>query len=61
MTPLPPRCARCTHFRGSHIGEDGRCIVERISGPPSPAKSVFGDENPHPGRFVEQCDCKEFV
>jgi hypothetical protein len=61
MIPLPPRCAWCNHFRGSHIGPDGRCIVERISGPASGADTRPAPGDPHPGRVVEQCNCERFV
>lgn len=60
MTTEPPRCAHCNHFHGSHIGEDG-CIVEFISGPASGPDTTPSRDDPHPGRVVEVCDCKEFV
>lgn len=61
MTLIPPRCALCNHFHGSHCGVDGRCIVERISGPASGADTVPSPGDPHPGRLVEQCGCQGFV
>ncbi len=61
MTSEPPRCAWCNHFRGSHIGANGACIVEYISGPPSGSDAAPSTGDPHPGRIIKVCECKRFV
>lgn len=57
----PPRCVHCDHFSGSHIGEDGSCIVERVNPRPDLGDIVQGPTAMHPGCVVTTCGCAAFV
>lgn len=55
-TPALPKrdlCGDCRH--GAH--SDGPCTVMLVEGPPSTEPPT--PDNPHPGRVVTHCQCKE--
>ena len=54
--PAPPKrelCGSCHH--GAH--SSGPCSTVSVEGPPSTQAPTPDD--PHPGRIVKHCECKE--